>query len=221
MKKNFFTGLVLLLPVAITFWVLLFLINLLTNPFLGIVQSIFSSYNLSSQPFFNFTGPQFFIFLSRLLILIFLFCVTLATGFLARILFINYVFRLGDQLLHRIPFINKIYKTTQDVTHTLFAAEKTSFSQVVLIPYPHSKCYSLGFVTGNKGNQINRMSEYKDKVSVLLLGTPNPMMGFMLIYKKEDIIYLDMKPEEAATFVISCGVMLPEFKAIIPPKEEH
>lgn len=208
MKKNFLTGLVILLPIAITFWVIIFLVNLLTNPFLNTVKSLLSHYHIISH-------PTFLIFISRLSILLFLFGIAVLAGFLARILFINYMFRLGDYLIHRIPFINKIYKAAQDVTHTLFGKEKTSFSQVVLVPFPHSKCYSIGFITEGKENQIRNNPDFKEKVSILVPGTPNPLMGFMLIYKQEEIVYLDIKPEEAAKFVISCGVMLPEFK----PKE--
>lgn len=217
MRKNFLTGLAILLPIVITFWTVFFLVNFLTNPFLHYVQETLTYYHLQDHPFFIFTGPQILVFASRLFILLMLFCILVLAGFFARVLIINQLFRLGDYLIHRIPFVNKIYKATQDVTQTLFNADIATFSQVVLVQYPHAKCHALGFLTGNKDHQMYHTTGFNDKVSVLLLGTPNPTMGFILVYKRDEIVYLDMKPEDALKFVISCAVMMPEFKVIDQP----
>ena len=211
MKQNFFTGLAMLLPIALTFWILSFLIDLLTNPFLTFTENILKYYNLLDYPFLFFSGDQVLMFWSRVLILAFLAGIAILAGFLARILFLNFFFRMGDYLMHRIPFVNRIYKATQDVVHTLFGAQKTSFAKVVLVPFPHEKAYSLGMIT-SEGLHGESDPEHMDKVSIFIPGTPNPTFGFMLLFKREQLIMLDMSIDEALKFIVSMGVMTPEFK---------
>ena len=204
MRKNFITGLAILLPIAITFGIIIFLIKTLTNPFLGFVQGLLAPYNIF--------GHQVLIIISRIAILLFLFCFTFIAGFLARVLFIKYLFRVGNFLIQRIPVVNTIYAAAQDITGTLFGSDEASFSQTVLVPFPHSKCYSIGFVVGDKEAHISTSPGLDNKVSIFLPGCPNPMMGFMQIYKQSEITFLDIKPEDAVKFVVSCGVMMPELK---------
>jgi uncharacterized membrane protein len=205
-KKNFLTGLAILLPIALTFWVVFFLINLLTAPFIGIVESLLIKIELSEHTHFLLTSKKALLFVSRLIILVVLFCIAILAGFLARVFFINYFFRFGDYLIHRIPFVNKIYKASQDIVHTLFGSEGTSFSHVVLVPFPHPKAFSLGLITKQEMPTASDPDQ-KEKVSLFLPGTPNPTMGFMLLFKRSEIVYLDMKADEALKFVISCGVL--------------
>lgn len=211
MKKNFLTGLAILLPIAITFWIISLLVGLLTNPFLGFTSSLLSYYNLLGEPFLFLTGPDVLILASRLLILFFLFAMMLFAGFLARVFFLNALFKAGDFLIHKIPLVNKIYKATQEIVHTVFSTEKTSFSKVVLVPFPHAKSYCLGMITSNSLSKDSN-AEYLQKVSVFVPGTPNPTMGFILLFKREQIIELDVSVEDALKFIVSCGVISTPFK---------
>lgn len=209
MKKNFLTGLVILLPIALTFWILMFLVNLLTNPFINTVNKIFSHYDLQGTSFLFFTGEDLLAGLARILILVALFGLLVIAGFLTRHFFLKPILNFGDTLIHRIPLINKIYKAAQDVVNTLFSEEKTSFSQVVLVPFPHSKSLCLGLVPG-VGISTDSSVEYHDKVSIFVPGTPNPTMGFMLLYAKDQIIPTDMRVDDALKFIVSCGVIVDE-----------
>jgi len=207
MKKYFFTGLVTLLPFTLTLIIVIFVINFLTKPFQGTVESVLNYYGALNQPFFFFSGKQILHFGSKVLILAALFVITLFIGFLGRLVFLNTVFVYGDYILHRIPLINKIYKAAQEVVKTLFSSKSLAFSQVVLVPFPNSKAYSLGFIT-----QKQNGTSTQDSLSIFVPGTPNPTMGFMLVYKLEDIIFVDMSVEDALKFVISCGIMFPGFQ---------
>lgn len=211
MKQNFFTGLAILLPIALTFWILSFLVQLLTNPFLVFTENILKYYDLLDHPFLFFTGDQMLLFWSRLLIIAFLGGIAILAGFLARILFLNFFFRLGDYIIRRIPFVNRIYKATQDVVSTLFGAQKPAFAKVVLVPFPHENAYSLGMIT-SEGLHDESDPEHMDKVSIFIPGTPNPTFGFMLLYKREQLVLLDMSIDEALKFIVSMGVMAPDFK---------
>lgn len=219
MKKYFITGLALLLPVVFTAMVFLFIVNLLTKPFAGAVQEAFNHYGLLNQPILFLTSAQVITFVSKLLILISLFLVTILIGFLGKIVVFHYFIRLGNYIMHKIPLINKIYKATQDVIETIFKEKKANFSQVVLIPFPTSRTLCIGLVT-NDPQTHEPLKDSQGNISVFVPATPNPTIGFVLLYKREQMTILDISVEEGLKFVVSCAVMTPEFKAPAPPIQE-
>ena len=102
MKKYFLTGLVILLPLAVTIAVLLFLINFLTQPFIGVVSAVLSKMNLLNRNFL-FLSPEHLVrYTSQVVILILLFIITVLLGAITRWFVINSLFRLGDKIIHRI-----------------------------------------------------------------------------------------------------------------------
>lgn len=210
MKKLFITGLVLLLPLAVTLAIITFIFNLLTEPFAGGVSQVLDYYDLLNKSFFIFSASKVRFFISQVLILIFLFFFTVLLGKIARYVFVHYFIRLGDYLFKKIPLINTIYKTSQDVINTIFTSNKNSFKQVVMIPFPHPTAFSIGLVTQD---EIKGFSGVEDEnlVAVFVPTTPNPTSGFLMLYPKKDLVYLDMKVEDAFKYVISCGVILNEF----------
>lgn len=213
MKKHFITGLALLLPVVFTAMIFLFVVNLLTKPFLGLVEQAFSHYGLLDQPILFFNSTQLINIFSRLLILISLFLITVLIGFLGKIVVFHYFIRFGNYLIHKIPLINKIYKATQDVIETIFKDTKANFSQVVLIPFPTSKTLCIGLVT-NDPQTHQPIEDKQGNISVFVPATPNPTIGFVLLYKRSQMTALDISVEEGLKFVVSCGVMSPAFESI-------
>ncbi len=200
------TGLALLLPIALTIFIVIFLLNLLTKPFQGTIESVLHHYDLLDQPIWFFSGQDILHFSSKILALITLFCVILLIGFLARIIFLKYLLNFGDDILHRIPMVNKIYKALQEVTRTVLSPNSTTFSHVVVAPFPAPNNYSIGLVT-KKELPEGSDEEKKEWVSVFIPGTPNPTFGFMMMYRPDQLIYLDMTVEEAIKFVVSCGMI--------------
>lgn len=209
MKRYFAAGLAILLPIVLTALILRFFVNLLTEPFLGIVRSIFAYYHINTS-FLFLSKDQAEVILSRFLILITLFLMVLLIGFIVRHFFVKGFLDLMDNLLHRVPIVNKIYKAIQEVMHTLFVHEGPAFSTVVLVPFPHNKTYSVGLIT-KEALPPGSDKEHLDLVSVFVPGTPNPTMGFMLLFRREQLIFVDMKVEDALKFIISCGVMYSGF----------
>lgn len=212
MKKYFITGLVILLPVALTLAIVFFLFNLLTEPFVGIVKAIFSHFSLLQTGFLFFSADQIQKYISQLLILVLLFFFTVGLGLLARWFFFHYFISLWEIILLRIPFISSIYTTCQDVIQTLFTTGSSSFKQVVVVPFPSTNTLAIGLVTKDNIPSIDNTAE--TMVAVFVPTTPNPTSGFLMMYKKEDLIYLDMKVEDALKYVISCGMISSPLNAI-------
>lgn len=213
MKKYFVTGLIILLPAALTIAIVAFIFNLLTEPFLGIVKSIFAYYSFLQGGFLFLSADQLQTYLSKIIIIIFLFFSTVLLGLIAHIFFFYYLIRLWDYLIHRIPIINTIYKTCQDMINTLFLSDAKAFQQVVLVPFPNKDANSIGFVTCATLPPIGGLQDL-DRVVVFVPTTPNPTSGFLTLYKKEDLVYLDMKVEDAFKFIISCGVIMVPFSKV-------
>ncbi len=212
MKKYFITGLVILLPLAVTIAIVVFIVNFLTKPFIGIVSGFLRDFNIINKGFLFLSPDQVVLYGSKLLILICLFVFTLFLGMIARWFFFKALLTVSDKILHRIPLINKVYKTTQEIIKTIFVTDKSSFKQVVMVPFPMGGSYVMGLIA-RESPQTCSDKATAELFSVLVPTTPNPTTGFLLMYKKEDIIFLDLKPEQAIKYIVSCGVITPEHPA--------
>ncbi len=209
MKKYFITGLVILLPLAVTVAIVIFIVNFLTQPFIGFVSNFLSSLTPLNRDFLFLKPEQVVKYGSQLLILFCLFITTVFLGMIARWFFIKSIISISDKLLHKIPIVNKVYKTTQEIIKTIFVTDKNSFKQVVMVPFPNETSYVIGLIS-RESPKICSDKTQSNLISVLVPTTPNPTTGFLLMYDKEKIIYLDMTPEQALKYIVSCGVITPE-----------
>jgi len=211
MKKYFITGLVILLPLTLTVLIVAFVVNFLTKPFMGLVIKILDNTKIHQIQTHILSSDQIIKYGSQILILIGLVLFTIVLGLFARWFIFKGLIKISDRILHKIPLVNKVYKTTQEIVKTLFVTDKNSFKQVVMVPFPKEGLYSLGLVSRKSPDTcINAVK--KELISVFIPTTPNPTTGFLLLFKKEDLIYLDMKTEDAIKYIVSCGV-------IVPPKK--
>ncbi|MCB1111873.1 MAG: DUF502 domain-containing protein [Chlamydiales bacterium] len=209
MRKYFITGLMILLPLAMTIIIVMFLVNLLTVPFIGIVQSIFNYYDIFTQGFLFLSAAQVQEYVAKVLILAALFFSTVFIGWITRWYFIHRLLKIWDYLFNKVPFIRSVYKTSQDVINTIFTNDSKSFKQVVLVPFPGSESYSIGLITRESLPGLPKPGD-SELVAVFVPTTPNPTSGFLIIFEEKEVIYLDMRVEEALKYVISCGVILNE-----------
>lgn len=214
LKQYFISGLVILLPAAISIWVVVFIVNFLTQPFTGLVVDFLSSWQVHDLSIGFLSHEQIIFYGSQLIILIGLLLLIVFLGFLARSFFLNLFFKFSDYLIKKIPLINKFHKTSKEIVKTLFVTNKSSFKQVVLAPFPSSDVYCLGLVARDAPPECS--SGLNDLISVLIPTTPNPTTGFLLLLKREDLIFLEMKRDEAVKYIVSCGVITPKKKGEKP-----
>jgi len=204
MKKNFLTGLAILLPFVVTLWLMLFLLKLTTKPFTGAIEYILVQFDLVLPSLLT----QYHLVIrlvSQVIVALLLTVFILFTGFAAQAMVVKYFIRIGNKILHKIPLINKIYKAVQDVMQTLFNEEKT-FSQVALVPFPCSDTLCIGLIT----KPIDHLED-DAPISVFVPATPNPTIGFLLLFPKKQLVFIDLTVEDALKFVVSCGVVSPVF----------
>lgn len=215
MKKYFVTGLVILLPLAVTIALVAFVLNFLTKPFVGAVSSFLKEFDIINRGFLVFSPEQTVKYGSQILIIICLVLFTLFLGMITRWFFFRSLISLSDKVLHKIPLVNKVYKTTQEIIKTLFSQDKNTFKQVVMVPFPKPGSYVIGLVSRESPEQCSDKAGHK-LYSVLVPTTPNPTTGFLLMYSEEEMITLDMKVEDAIKYIVSCGVITPEHPTVTP-----
>lgn len=206
MKRAFFTGLALLLPLFITAIIILFVLNLFAQPFLGISEQILSGLKFLKDGFLFIPRDKLILYLSKALSLLTFFFLAISIGFAVQWFFIRKILRLAEKLFAKIPIVSKIYRATQEVFRTVFLSKKKSFGEVVLVPFPHDRGLSFGFVTRHA--TISLSGHTKSVMSVFVPATPNPTMGFMLLFPKEKVIKTDITVEEAMKTIVTCGTVL-------------
>ena len=212
-KQRFFAGLVILLPLTITYMILKFIVNLVTKPFHHFVHDVLLEYGIASDHIWFVSHEQVIVIVSKVLILLFLLVFLFFIGFISR-LFAHKIFvSITDSIMKNIPFVGRIYSACKDFTNALFSPKSETFSQVALVPYPSREHRSIGFISAELRNDFLPL-ETKEIVSVLIPGTPNPTVGFVLLFPKEDITLIDMSPQDAIRFIMSCGTSLPSSSSV-------
>lgn len=205
MKKYLITGLVIMLPVTLTLLIVIFFVHLLTDPFVGAVKAIIDRYAVFENGFLLLSADQLQRSLSQVMILIVLFLLITGIGWVARWFLFNYFLGLWDKLLNKIPLIGTVYKTCQDVIKTLFSSKGNSFKQVVMVPFPSKDLYAVGLVA--RDDIPHPLDPNSTITAVFLPTTPNPTSGFLMMYEVKDIVYIDMRVEDALTYIVSCGMV--------------
>ena len=219
MKKYFITGLVILLPLALTLAIVLFLVDLFTGPFIGVVREVFNTYGLFQKGVLFLSATQTQQLASQLLILTLIFFATVLIGLVAKWFFVHTLLKLNDFIFQRIPIVRTIYRTSKDVIQTIFTSKTSSFKQVVMVPFPTQKSHCLGFLT--KEDPKSRFPG-QDMVSVFVPTAPNPTSGYLILYQKEDLIFIDMRVEDAFKCIVSCGVIMAPFQKLASsPREKE
>jgi len=193
-RKWLFSGLLVLAPLGITVWVLEWVVSTLDKT----LQILPNAWQPDQLLGLHIPG----------LGVIFALAVVLAIGAMASNFVGNKLVTWWHALLHRIPVVRSIYSGVKQVSDTLFSEKGNAFRQALLVQWPREGMWTIGFLTGTPGGDLlNHLDgEY---LSVYVPTTPNPTGGYFVMLKKSDCIELEMSVDEALTYVISMGVIVP------------
>ena len=194
MRKYFITGLLVLVPLAITLWVLNLIVGTLDQSLLLLPPQ------WQPELLLGFHLPGVGTILTLVIIFI--------TGLITRNFIGNRLLLMWELLLQRIPVVNSIYSSVKQVSDTLFSSSGNAFRKALLVQYPREGIWTIAFQTGVPGGDVkNHLSG--DYVSVYVPTTPNPTSGFFLMLKREETIELNMSVDEALKYIVSMGVVAP------------
>ena len=190
LRNYFITGIFVLIPIGITLYLTIFLIKI-------------SSKILPKELNPNYYLP---IDVPGLEIIISLFLITFI-GWLSLTFIGKRLVNIFENILNRIPILRTIYSSAEQLIEN-FSQDKKTKKSVVLVQYPRKGIWAVGFATKENTGKI-KQSIGQDTINVFVPTTPNPTSGFLLMFPKEDVIYLDLTFEEASKFVVSAGSITP------------
>ena len=186
LRNYFIAGIVAIIPIGITLYLTMFIIE---------VSSKLIPKEINPNNYLPFSIPGLEIILS---IIIITFIGGLSVSFVGK-----KILQLINDLFKRIPFLRTIYSAINQMTESFTNKDKGKKS-VVLVEYPRKGSWAVGFATKDNQGEISKKTN-SELVNVFVPTTPNPTSGFLLMFPKKEIIYLDMTFEEASKFIVSAG----------------
>jgi uncharacterized membrane protein len=208
-KKYLITGILVWMPLAVTVWVLLWV--------LGLMDGLFSWLLTLSQAVLPAAMSDGIESLRRVpgLGVVFLLVVLWLTGLFVANIFGQWWLQQWNTLLHKIPIVRSVYSSVKQVSDTLFSSSGNAFREAVLVQYPRQGSWTIAFVTGAPSGEVASHLG-TPHVSIYVPTTPNPTSGFFLMMPRADVVALDMSVDEALKYIISMGVVAPPPPA--PPR---
>ena len=190
-RNNFIAGVVVLIPIGITVYLSIFIIKISS-------KILPKELNPNNYLPYEIMGIE---------ILIAIFLITLI-GWISLSFVGKKLLSWVDEVFKKIPILRTIYSAVGQMTSTL-TQSKDNRKSVVLVQYPKEGTWAVGFVTQDNKGEISEKTQ-KELVNVFLPTTPNPTSGFLLMYEKKDVIFLDITFEQASKFIVSAGTSNPE-----------
>ena len=190
LRNAFIAGIVVLVPIGFTLYLTLFLIK---------ISSKLIPTEINPNNYLPFSIPGLEILLSVIFITI--------VGGISLSFFGKKVLSLINDLFKRIPILRTIYSAIGQMTES-FTNKSDNKKSVVLVEYPKKGSWAVGFATKENKGEISKKTN-KDLINIFVPTTPNPTSGFLLMFPKDEVIYLDMTFEEASKFIVSAGTSDP------------
>ena len=187
LRNYFITGVVVLIPIGITLYLTLFIVK---------ISAGFIPKEINPNNYMPFSIPGLEILLSIIFII---FVGWLSLSFIGRKLL-----KLVNDLFKKIPVPKTIYSTILQMTENFSPKSKKNKKSVVLVEYPRKGCWAVGFATKDNKGEIKRKTK-EDLINVFVPTTPNPTSGFLLMFPRSEVIFLDMSFEQASKFIVSAG----------------
>ena len=190
LRNNFIAGVVVLIPIGITLYLTVFIIN---------ISSKLIPKEINPNHYLPYNIPGLEILIAVLLITI--------IGWISLSFIGKRLFNFFETILNKIPIIRTIYSAVEQLIET-FTSSKSDKKTVVLVEYPRKGVYAVGFATKENTGEIRKKAD-KDLLNVFVPTTPNPTSGFLLMFPKDEVIFLDLTFEEASKFIVSAGSFNP------------
>ena len=189
-RNNFIAGVVVLIPIGITIYFTLFIVS---------ISSKILPKEINPNHYLPYDIPGVEIIIAVALITL--------IGWISLSFIGKKLLNLLNKILKRIPILRTIYSAIVQMTETFTKGDEKKKS-VVLVEYPRKGSWAVGFATKENSGEIANRTK-KNLINVFVPTTPNPTSGFLLMFPKEDLIYLDLTFEEASKFIISAGTSNP------------
>ena len=206
-RNIFITGLLITLPIALTYFILQFLFKNLDT-----LSPVFTKVliDMGAPIPEGYQIPALGLVITLLIVL--------AVGWFTTNFFGKQLINLGESLVEKIPFVRKIYKGSKQVVQSIAHADTTAFRKVVLLEFPRRGMLAIGFVTGSARGEVQEYTR-EDVLNVFVPTMPNPTSGFLVFAPPEDLTEIDMSIEDGIKYVVSGGIVDTERLKLIDTKD--
>lgn len=199
-SDNFLAGIVVILPITITAFIIRFLVVSLNSVMLNPLALRLRPYLLQEEQRLFFAKAV--IFIAALLVIMLI-------GLMTRVIIVRRTFSFFERFLYKLPMVNKVYGALKEISNALFSKKKSSFKKVILAEYPSKGIYTIGFITSESKGSLQDSAGNPDLISVYIPTTPNPTSGLFVLLNKNEVKPLELSVEEAFKVVISAGAITP------------
>ena len=208
LRSSFLTGLIVVLPVGLTVYLIWTVIGWIDGWVLPLVPQAWQPDTLLKDYF----GPETRVSIRGVGVIVFL-IFTVLIGWVAKGLIGRSIIRTAERMVDRMPVVRSIYNGLKQIAETVFAQSETNFDKACLVQFPRAGIWAIGFVSTKARGEIARRIPVEDDVlTVFVATTPNPTSGFLVYVPARDVILLDMSIEDAAKMIISAGLVYPNPK---------
>ena len=197
-RNVFITGLLITLPIALTYFILQFLFRNLdalspvfTKVLIDMGAPIPEGYRI----------PALGLVITLLIVL--------AVGWFTTNFFGKRFIHIGETIVEKIPFVRKIYKGSKQVVQSIANADTSAFRKVVLLEFPRRGMLAIGFVTGSPHGEVQDLTK-KNVLNVFVPTMPNPTSGFLIFAPPEELTEVNMSIEDGIKYVVSGGIVTAE-----------
>ncbi|MBI5563076.1 MAG: DUF502 domain-containing protein [Deltaproteobacteria bacterium] len=205
-KSYFITGLLVIVPLYITIYVLTLVVGFMEGVYYLLPQA------LRPDTYLPFRVPG--------LGVIFTIVVVLAAGVITQNFLGKRLLHMAERLLGKVPVLRIVYNASKQFMETFFAKEHEGFRKVVLVEFPRKGVWSMGFITGRVSAELKQKTD-EETVSVFLPTTPNPTSGFYIVAPRHEVILLEMSVEDAFKVIMTGGMVTPGGNAQRPADTER
>lgn len=200
-RNAFFSGLILITPLAVTLFLINFLVSKIGKPTRDFFFPAFRE-QLGSSPWMDITLSLF----STLIVLI----IITIIGWFSQLLIGRFMVTLAEKSLAKVPLVKGIYSSVKQIVETFSKRKKAIFQKIVLVEFPLQGSYAIGFLTGEAKGEIQAKTK-EDMLNIFVPTTPNPTSGFLIMVPRKNVHEMDMKVSDGMKLIISGGAVVPEY----------
>jgi uncharacterized membrane protein len=206
LRASFLTGLVVVLPTGLTLWLIWSVVGWLDGWILPLIPAAYQPEEIVHR----LLGPDVAFPLRGVGVAVFL-VFTVLIGWLARGFLGRTLMGQAELLVDRVPVVRSVYGGLKQITETVFAQKEKTFDRTCLVQFPRAGSWAVGLVASSPKGEIAAKLPGDEMIAVFVALTPLTS-GVLIYVPRADVIFLDMKPDEAAKLVVSGGLVYPAVK---------
>ena len=204
LRASFLTGLVVVLPTGLTLWLIWSVVGWLDGWILPLIPAAYQPEALVHR----FFGPEANFPLRGVGVAVFL-VFTVLIGWMARGFLGRTLMGQAERMVDRVPVVRSVYGGLKQITETIFGQQEKTFDKTCLVEFPRAGTWAVGLVASKAKGEIAAKLPHPEEMLAVFLGLTPLTSGILIYVKRSDVIFLDMKPDEAAKLIVSGGLVYP------------